>query len=78
MIMKSIGVRMNKETIIDYSYVLLDGYHGIEDKPPNFNHSPAIKVSNQGTLLEFLEILANNSKIDGVSIKAIDFKVVET
>ena len=68
---------MTEETIIDYSYVLLDGNYGIEDEPPNFNHFPAIKVSNRGTLLEFLELLAYYSKIDGVSIKAIDFKVVE-
>ena len=68
---------MTEETIIDFSYVLLEEYKDLEDGTPNFHHISAIKVSNQGTLLEFLERLMYNSKIEGVSIKEIDFKVVE-
>ncbi len=68
---------MTEETVIDYSYVLLEEYKDLEDGRPNFHYIPAIKVSNQGTLLEFLELLVYYSKIDGVSIKEIDFKVVE-
>jgi hypothetical protein len=68
---------MNEETIIDYSYVLLEEYKDLEDGTPNFHHNPAIKVSCKGTVMRFLELLSYNSKIKGISIKEIDFKVVE-
>lgn len=68
---------MTKKTIIDYSYVMLEEYNDLEDGTPNFHYIPAIKVNNQGTLLDFLEVLSYNSKIEGVSIKDIHFKVVE-
>lgn len=71
---------MTEETIIDYSYVLLEEYKDLEDGTPNFHllhNNPAIKVSCKGTVIRFLELLSYNSKIEGISIKEIDFKVVE-
>ena len=68
---------MTKDTIINYSYVLLDEYKDLEDGTTDFHYIPAIRVNNQGTLIEFLELLSCNSKIEGVSIKEINFTVVE-
>jgi len=66
---------MTEETIIDYSYVLLEEYKDLEDGTPNMHYTPAVKVSASGTILRFLEMLSYNSNIDGVTIEKINFKV---
>lgn len=67
---------MTEETVIDYSYVLLEEYKDLEDGTPNMHHTPAVKVSASGTILRFLEILSYNSNIDGIiTIEKINFKI---
>jgi hypothetical protein len=66
---------MIEETIINYSYVILSEYEDLEDGSPNFHHIPAMKIKGQGTMLEFLQLLSHNSKIEGNSIVEIDFKI---
>jgi hypothetical protein len=67
---------MNKETIVNYSFTILEEYKNLEDRSPNFHYVPAIKVKNTGTVLEFLESLKSNSKTPGLSIGNIDFEVL--
>jgi hypothetical protein len=69
--------RMTEDTIIEYSYVMLEDYKDLEDGTPNFHHNPAIKVSAQGTILRFLELLSYNSKLEGISIVDINFKPIQ-
>ena len=66
---------MTEETVIDYSYVLLEEYKDLEDGRPNFRYNPALKVSGSGTILKFLELLSYNSNIDGITIEKINFKI---
>lgn len=68
---------MTEDTIIEYSYVILEEYKDLEDGTPNFHHTPAIKVSAKGTILRFLELLSYNSKLEGISIVDINFKPIQ-
>ena len=69
---------MNKDTIIKYSFVILQEYQDLEDGTPNCHYNPAIKVSHQGTIEQFLDSMQKNSKIKGVSIVDIDFEIINT
>ena len=66
---------MIEETIINYSYVVLSEYEDLEDGSPNFHYTPAMRINGQATILEFLQRLSRNSKIEGNSIVEIDFKI---
>lgn len=66
---------MNKETIVKYSFVILEEYQDLEDGTPNFHYNPAVKVSNQGTIEQFLDSMQKNSKVKGLSIVDIDFEI---
>jgi len=68
---------MNTETIINYSFTVLDEYKDLEDGTPNFHHMPAMKISNQGTVLQFLESMQKNSNTKGLSIVDIKFEIVK-
>ena len=54
---------MTKDTIINYSYVLLDEYKDLEDGTTDFHYIPAIRVNNQGTLIEFFLLILFPSKL---------------
>lgn len=62
---------------IKYSYVILEEYQDLEDGSPNFHHTPAVKVSGEGTIVGLLEIIAINSRTKGLSIVDINYEVIE-
>jgi len=68
---------MNTETVINYAFTILDEYKDLEDGTPNFHHIPAIRISNQGTVSQFLESMQKNSKTEGLSIVDIEFEIVK-
>ncbi len=68
---------MNMETIIDYSFVILSEYKDLIDGTPNFHHNPAVEVTGQSTVAQFLDSMQKNSNTEGLSIVNINFKVVE-
>ena len=68
---------MNIDTIVNYSFTVLCEYEDLEDGTPNFHHMPAIKISNQGTMYEFLDSMQKNSKGRGLSIVDIDFEIIK-
>jgi hypothetical protein len=67
---------MNKETIVKYSFTILEEYQDLENGTPNFHYCPAITVSNQGTMEQFLDSMQKNSKIKGLSIVDINFEII--
>ena len=67
---------MNKETIVKYSFVVLAEYQDLDDGTPNFHHNPAIEITHQGTVEQFLNSMQKNSKIKGLSIVNIDFEII--
>jgi hypothetical protein len=69
---------MNRETVVKYSFTVLDEYQDLEDGTPNFHHSPAIRISNQGTIEQFLDSMQKNSKVKGLSIVDIDFEIINS
>jgi hypothetical protein len=69
---------MKTETIVKYSFVILEKYQDLEDGTPNFHYNPAVKVSGEGTIEKFLNAMKNNSKIKGLSIVDIDFEIINS
>lgn len=67
---------MNAETIVEYSFTVLEEYQDLEDGTPNLHYCPAIKISGKGTMLQFLSSMQKNSKVKGLSIVEIDFKII--
>ncbi len=49
---------MNAETIVKYSFVVLEDYQALEDGTPNFHYNRAIKIVNQGTVAQFFRFNA--------------------
>ena len=69
---------MKTETIVKYSFVILEEYQDLEGGTPNFHYNPAVKVSGEGTIEKFLNAMKNNSKIKGLSIVDIDFEIINS
>ena len=67
---------MNKETIVEYSFVILEEYQDLEDGSPNRHYTPSVRVSNKGSIEQFLNSMKANSKIKGLSIVDIEFKII--
>jgi len=67
---------MNNGTIVKYSFTVLEKYEALEGGRPNFHYCPAIKIINQGTVLQFLNSMQKNSKVKGLSIVDIDFETI--
>jgi len=67
---------MNKDTIVKYTFVILEKYQNLEDGSPNLHYNPAVRVSNKGTIEQFLNSMKRNSKIKWLSIVDIDFEIL--
>lgn len=68
---------MNEKTIVEYSFVILEEYRPLIDGSPNFHYNPAVEVSGQGTIAQFLDTMQKNSNTEGLSIVNINFKIIE-
>ncbi len=64
------------EKKIKYSYVILDEYSDLEDGTPNFHHTPAVRVSGEGTIESLLDIISKNSRVKGLSIVDINYEKI--
>jgi hypothetical protein len=69
---------MNKETIVKYSFTILEEYQDLEDGTPNFHYCPAVTVSGEGTMEKFLNSMQSNSKVRGLSIVDIDYEIINS
>jgi len=67
---------LNLDTLVKYSFVILDDYQDLEDGTPIFHFNAAIKVSAEGSLSQFLNSMISNSKTKGLSIVDINYEMI--